>query len=160
MLAVAALAGAAIACSTTPPFLRGDPDPGGLILAALTTAERAVPPDAQVTLHQEYEPLWDSCDGRADAYGWSDPIVVVQFTTDEEADILAADADAALLAQGWQHSDTSNTDPGPTVRWTRTVAGSTVATATLQPFPAVTGDGVTWELTAQAPPKGKRVSGC
>ena len=129
MLAIG-VAGAAIGCGTAPSFLRGDADPGGMILAALLTVEQAVPPEAKVTLHQEYEPRWDSCDGRAGTFGWIDVIVIVDFTTDEQADTLATDTATALLTQGWQHTATSITDLGPSMQWTRTVAGSAAATAT------------------------------
>ncbi|MBN9609764.1 MAG: hypothetical protein BGO26_13360 [Actinobacteria bacterium 69-20] len=155
LLAVGAVAGAAVACGT-----RGDPDPGGKILAALMTVEQAVPHDARITLHQEYEPRWDSCDGRADTAGWSNPIVIVQFTTDESADTLVADTNTTLLTQGWQLTTRSSTDFGPSVGWTRTAAGSTVANATLQPFTGSAGRAITWELVATAPPNGRQASGC
>ncbi len=142
----------------------GNPDPGGHILASLKTVERVVPANAHVMLRQANEPRWDSCDGRAGTFGWDDVTVAVQFRTIRAPRALVSEADTALRAAGWQRTSTLNTPLGPGARWSRTVAGATVATVTLAPGTRGdrTGDGTGtyWDLGAVAPPQGQRVSGC
>jgi hypothetical protein len=136
----------------------GDPDPDGRILTALTTVERALPADAQVMLRQANEPRWDSCDGRSGTFGWDNIAVDMQFRTREQPRALVADADNLLRAVGWRRTGTVHSPLGPGARWSRTVAGSTVASAMLAP--GTSGDGVYWDLDALAPPQGQQVSGC
>lgn len=100
----------------------GNPDPGGHVLAALKTVERAVPANAQVMLRQANEPGWDSCDGRTGAFGWDDVTVGVQFRTIAAPHRLVSEADAALHAAGWQRTATLNTPLGPGACWSRMVA--------------------------------------
>lgn len=156
-LAVALVAGGGTAWAASHSD-HGDPDRGGRILAALTTVERALPADAEVTLRQEVEPRWDSCDARAGTFGWDDVTVAVQFRSRTAARTLISDADTALRAAGWQLAGTLSSRLGLGARWTRTVSGTTVANATLAP--GSRGEGTYWELDAVAPPQGHRVSGC
>ena len=136
----------------------GDPDPGGRILAALRTVEPAVPPDAEVMLRQAVEPRWDSCDARVGTVGWDDVTVAVQFRTGGPPEAVIARADAVLAAAGWHRTQAFGSPLGPGMRWARTVAGSTSATATLAP--GTNGALTYWDLDAVAPPHGPRVSGC
>ena len=138
----------------------GDPDPGGRVLAALVRVDQAIPADAQVMVRQAHEPQWDSCDGRAGTFGWTGVMVIVQFGTDEPASELISQADRILRAEGWQRTGTSTTPLGPTATWSRVVAGSTAATASLSPWTRGQGSPIYWDLDAMAPPHGQRVSGC
>lgn len=138
----------------------GNPDPGGHILTALKSVERAVPAGAQVSLRQASEPGWDSCDGRSGTFGWDDITVGVQFFTSVSPTVLVANTDKTLRAIGWQRTRTLNSPLGPGATWSRTVAGSTPATATLAPGTRGGGTGVYWDLDAVAPPQGQHVSGC
>ena len=136
----------------------GDPDPGGQILNALQSVRRAVPPGADVTLRQQNGSTWDSCDGRAGTFGWSDLTTDVQFRSRKAPRLLLDDADKALRAAGWQYASAKDSPPGPGSRWTRTVAGSTLASVILSP--ATGGNGTYWDLQALAPPQGQRTQGC
>lgn len=136
----------------------GDPDPGGRILAGLRTVESAIPADAEVLQRQADEPLWDSCDGRAQTAGWDDVTVSVQFRTTQPPETLLAQVQTALSAAGWHGGNDFSTPLGPGGRWTRAGTGTPSATATLTP--GTRGNGTYWELDALAPPNGQRVSGC
>jgi hypothetical protein len=138
----------------------GNADPGGHVLADLKTIERAIPTDANVMSRQANEPHWDSCDGQSGTFGWGDVTVYVAFRTRIQPDALIADADKALSAAGWRRAATLNTPLGPGARWSRTVLGTTMASATLAPGIRGDGTGTYWDLDAVAPPQGKRVSGC
>jgi hypothetical protein len=138
----------------------GDPDPGGRILAGLKSIESVVPADAEVMSRQASEPSWDSCDGRAGTFGWNKVVVNVQFRTGEQPGALVARTDRLLTVAGWHRTEAGGTPLGPRVRWSRTVAGSTVASALLSPGTRGGGSGTYWDLDAAAPPQGGQVSGC
>ena len=135
-----------------------DPDPGGRILNALQSVRRAVPPGADVTLRQQNGSTWDSCDGRTATFGWSNLTADVEFRSRKAPRLLLDDADKALRAAGWQYANAQDSPLGPGARWTRTVAGSTQASAILSP--ATGGNGTYWKLQALAPPLGQRTQGC
>ena len=136
----------------------GDPDPGGKILNALTSVRRAVPSGADVMMRQQNGSTWDSCDGRAGTFGWSDLTADVEFHSRKDPRLLLDDADKALRAAGWQFASAMDSPLGPGARWTRTVAGSTLASVILSP--ATGGNGTYWNLQALAPPQGQRTQGC
>jgi hypothetical protein len=138
----------------------GDPDPGGRILAGLKTIESVVPADAEVMLRQASEPIWDACDGREGTFGWNKVTVSVQFRTGEQPGALVARTDSLLTAAGWHRTGAEGTPLGPSAQWSRTVAGSTVASALLSPGTRGGGSGIYWDLDAAAPPQGQQVSGC
>ncbi len=127
----------------------GDPDPGGQILKSISTVELGLPSDAKVSLSQQVEPAWDSCDGIKGTFGWNDVQVHYLFTTGQSLTGLIAAADIKMRAAGW-----TTTGRGA---WTRPVNGGT-ATASL------TRDGGPksrhWELNADAPPIGPQATGC
>jgi len=138
----------------------GDPDPGGHILTVLKSVERAVPAHAQILLAQEHEPTWDSCDGRAGTFGWNDVIVATQFRTSGAPLTVVMAADKVLASAGWTRVAISHDPLGPDGRWSRTVPGGAVASATLALGTRGDGEAPHWELTAIAPPQGRRASGC
>jgi hypothetical protein len=154
------VAGGAGATWITTRSPRGNPDPGGRILAGLQTVESAIPADAEVMLRQASEPRWDSCDGRAGTFGWDNVTVNVQFRETEKPDALVAHIDEVLTGAGWRRVEASGTPLGPTARWSRSLSGPTVATAALGPGTRGDGSGIYWELGATAPPQGQHVSGC
>ncbi len=125
-------------------------DPGGKIMAALSTADAAVPPDAVVAYRNDDGPRWDSCDGRDGTFGWNDVVYQVGFTSDRADADLVARADAALVKRGWTAHGIPTPVNGRLVdHWTRSVpGGSATATARLDR----TGDG-SWILLAIAPQK-------
>ncbi|MBX6750806.1 MAG: hypothetical protein IRY85_14230 [Micromonosporaceae bacterium] len=135
---------------------RGDPDPGGRILTALTSVEVALPEDATAVNRQFLEPHWDSCDAFPGTEGWSDVMVLIDFQTDLAPEALGAKAGPALEAAGWVDDGVVPTPHGPSWRWTRTLDDGTVAHASLSSG-MLAG---TWNLAAIAPPHGRRASGC
>jgi hypothetical protein len=135
---------------------RGDPDPDGRILTALKSVEAALPSDATVVRREYIEPKWDSCDARPETEGWSDVMVLLEFQTDMDPEVLGEHAGRALELAGWVDDGVSATPYGRWWSWTQTLADGTVARAGLAPT-AVEGS---WELSAVAPPHGRRVSGC
>ena len=157
-LSLVLVAGAVTAAWSASLSSHGNPDPGGHRLSAIKTVAEALPADARVVLRQANEPRWDSCDGRPGTFGWDNVSSSVQFRTGTSAGKLIADADRALRAGGWHYANRLDSPLGPGVRWTQTVAGSAFATAMLTP--GASGDGTSWYLTAEAPPQGRRVSGC
>jgi hypothetical protein len=138
----------------------GDPDPAGRILAGLKTIESVVPADAEVTLRQASEPSWDSCAGREGTFGWTKVTVGMQFRTSEQPSALVARTDRLLTAAGWHRTGAEGTPLGPSAQWSRTVTGSTVASALLSPGTRGGGSGIYWDLDAAAPPQGQQASGC
>ena len=159
-LAVGVVVGAVSAACAPARSDHGDPDPGGRILVALKTVERAVPADARQVLRQANEPRWDSCDGRAGTFGWDDVTVYTQFRTGQRPRRLIATVGEAMRAAGWTRVTRLTTPLGPGLRWSRPTRGSTVATAMLAPETRGDGTGISWDLDAVAPPQGPRVSGC
>lgn len=150
-LATLALIAAISACgagSTDPPD--SSPDPGGRILAELQTAAAAVPSDASVIYRHDVEPQWDSCDGRADTYGWDDVVVQIHFNSPSSPGRIFGDGISRMAALGWsvsyQHGDTD-------LVWTRRLRNGTEGKAALSNVGG-------WTLYASAPPVGPRVRGC
>jgi hypothetical protein len=109
---------------------------------------------------QANEPNWDSCDGRTGTFGWDDVTVNVEFRSRVQPHTLVTQADKILEGDGWRRISTLTSPLGPGVRWSRTVAGSTVAMALLAPGTRGDGTGTFWDLDAVAPPQGQRASGC
>ena len=139
----------------------GDPDPGGQILNALQSVRRAVPPSADVTLRQQNGSTWDSCDGRAGTFGWSDLTADVEFRSRKAPRLLVDDADKALRAAGWQYASAQDSPLGPSARWTRTVAGSTQASVILSPATGGTGRTGTFKPSLRHRASGRKAAdGC
>lgn len=142
----------------------GDPggDPRGVRRQTLRSISVAVPSDAKVQSHSAGGPIWDSCDGRPGTQGWSDVINAFQFTSARSAATVVANAEATMKIAGWTLISTPSTPLGPSARWTKPVSGNVVAQALL----AVGTRGPNrhspsyWDLTASAPPAGRRASGC
>jgi hypothetical protein len=150
----------------------GDPDPGGKTLVALRSIETALPPFARDVGRQYIEAVWGSCDGRPGTFGWSDIGVYLMFGTAQESSFVVAYVTARLESIGWNGSEprttpTATGSPGDVlslatpVRLTfaRTLANGAEAFARLD---AWTRDGqtITWSLSAIAPPRVPRASGC
>ena len=109
-------------------------------------------------LHQRTEPLWNSCDGQASTCGWDDVVVDAQFRTAVPALRLIERTVALLAARGWVRDQHLKTPLGPAAAWTRTVAPGDTAQASLSP--GEDGSNFVWNLSADAAPLGRRVSGC
>jgi hypothetical protein len=160
-----AVAVAGIAITATLAFRHpgGDPggDPRGVRQQTLRSVSVAVPRGAKVQSHSVGRPIWDSCDGRPGTQGWSDVVDAYQFTSARSAATVVANAEATMNA-GWTLISTPSTPLGPSARWTKPVSGNVVAQALL----AVGTRGPNrhspsyWDLTASAPPAGRRASGC
>jgi hypothetical protein len=150
----------------------GDPDPGGQTLIALRSIETALPPFAVDVSRQYVEAAWDSCAGRPGTFGWSGIDVYLTFRTAQESSVVVAYVTGRLESIGWTGSEPRTTTPATgspgevlsltsSVRLTfvRTLANGAEAFARLS---ASTRDGqtITWSLTATAPPRGHRASGC
>jgi hypothetical protein len=85
------------------------------------------------------------------------PVVFpVQFRTGEQPGALVARTDSLLTAAGWHRTGAEDTPLGPSARWSRTVAGSTVASVLLSPGTRGGGGGIYWDLDVAAPPKANR----
>lgn len=140
----------------------GSPDPGGRIMAAVSTVQRAVPAQARIVRSQHVKPSWDSCDGRAGTFGWNDVAVVVTFTTPVPARTLLAATTARLLSAGWSpyQGKDGRYQPGPrSAWWSRPVPGGTALA--LLSRDGTRGGLPQWDLSAHAPPfSGPRASGC
>jgi hypothetical protein len=154
------LAGVSVALLLVPQAAcsgRGDPDPGGRILAALQSVKEAVPDGATVDFQHDVPAEWDSCDGLPENEGWNNITVSVQFRSDLTPEAILDFADRRLEEAGWVDESEIDSPLGPGLRWTQTLADGTEARASLAPG---TRDGATvfWDLTAIAPPHGRRVS--
>jgi len=160
ILAVTVVAGGAGATVITTHLSRGNPDPGGRILAGLQTVESAIPAETDVMLRQANEPRWDSCDGQAGTFGWNNVTFDVQFRVREQPDTLVGQVDEVLTGAGWHRMEASGTPLGPNARWSRTLSGPIVATAVLSEGTRGDGSGTYWDIGAAAPPQGRQASGC
>ena len=140
--------------------IHGDPDPGGQILDALRTVEAAVPP-AAIDVSEEYgEAHWDSCDGRAGTFGWSEISVILTFGTTLDPSALISYVTGRLEAGGWTMAGQEALSPlGPNQKFSRTLANGTEAVADIGPQMR-DGRTVMWSLRATAPPDGPTASGC
>ena len=136
----------------------GNPDPGGRIMTALSTIQKAVPAQAHLVRTERVKPGWDSCDGRLSTYGWDDVIVDLTFTTSQSPRSLMASASARLQAAGWsRYQDYAS---GPRVGWWWKPVPSGTAMALLDRDGTRAGV-PQWDLYAHAPPfAGPRSSGC
>jgi hypothetical protein len=148
------------ACAARGPGGHGDPDPGRAILAVLQPIGGALPDDATGVRRQDSEPQWSSCDGRPGTYGWTDVSVLIDFTTATPPDALISRADNRMVALGWTSGAAGSSVLGPSREWTRRLPDGTPVHALLTPWTRDYGDAVSWELTATAPPRGSRASGC
>ena len=135
-------------------------DPGGVRQQALRSISVAVPSDAQVQNHSAAGSIWSSCDGRSDTQGWSDVINDYQFTSARSAATVVANAQASMKIAGWKLTSTSASPLGPSVVWTKTVAGNAVAGTSLSVGTRGANSPSYWELDAGAAPAGTRASGC
>ncbi len=87
-------------------------------------------------------------------------MVAVQFRSDIQPAALLAKADQSLRAAGWQQVQDLASPLGPGRKWSRRVDGPAEATAILAPGTSGAGTDKYWQLTATAPPSGRRSSGC
>lgn len=153
---------AGMATTATLAFWHPGGDPGGIRRQTLRSVSVAVPRDAKVQSHSVGRPIWDSCDGRPGTQGWSDVVDAYQFTSARSAATVVAGAEASMKIAGWTLRSNPATPLGPSAMWTKTVSGNVVAQALL----AVGTRGPNrhslsyWNLTASAPPAGRRASGC
>ena len=137
-------------------LLRGNPDPGGRIVKALSASEVALPSDAHVTRRQEVEPYWISCSIGGPS-GWNGAFVYVDFTSDLSTQAMLASANARLNAQGWKLSSPDASASDILWTWTRSVASGT---ALVQLSPVGKRDADQWGLIASAPPMSTRLARC
>ena len=139
---------------------RGNPDPGGRRLKALSSVSIALPKNAQVHLRTVAEPHWDSCDGRKGTFGWSDVGVYYQFTTNEGESELVKTAASILTSHGWHVTQQTNAG-GPYLTGRKFLDKTIPLQVTLSPGYQVAGGPISyWDISAFAPPVGPRVSGC
>lgn len=122
-------------------------DPGGRVLAEISSIAAALPADARLDSEQRGEPIRDSCDGRSGTEGWSPVSAAEWFHTALSAEELRGQIDAGLQRVGWR--------PAHSVLWELDLANGSTASASLSPY----GDG-RWSLVAIAPPVGTAASGC
>ena len=130
-------------------------DPGARILALLKPTASAIPNDARIAYRHNIEPLWDSCDGQAGTFGWSDVVMQVHFRTSTKPREVFAHAASVLARQGWMPGRVSEPDgPGLRSDWTkRSPSALSVSLSNNTPDTA-------WDLYASAAPLGRRASGC
>lgn len=139
---------------------RGNPDPGGRRLEALSSVSIALPENAHVHLRTVAEPHWDSCDGRKGTFGWSDVSVYYEFTTNEGESQLAETAASILTSHGWRVTQQTNAG-GPYLIGRKFLDKTIPLKVTLSANYQVVGGPISyWDLSAFAPPSGQRVSGC
>jgi hypothetical protein len=137
--------------------IRGNPDPRGRILAQLAAVARSLPNDAVIAYRTDQEPKWDSCDGRRGTEGWDNASVSIGFTSGQAADDVLAHVEDAVGHLGWESFSQAAVPQGVTASWSKAIQGAP-GPGMLQ-LSAGNGDGV-WLLLAQAPPVGRRASGC
>jgi len=159
-LAVAAAVLGGCARAPAAPAPTGDPDPGGRVLTVLRSVERAVPAHAQILGQHEHEPTWDSCDARPGTFGWNDVSVSTDFRAGGAPLAVVMAADRVLSTAGWRRVAVSRDPLGPVGRWSRPVPGGAEAAATLAVATRGDSEAPYWELSALAPPQGRRAGGC
>jgi hypothetical protein len=142
--------------------IRGNPDPRGRILAQLAAVASSLPNDAVIAYRTDQEPKSDSCDGRRGTEGWDNASVSIGFTSGQAADDVLAHVEDAVghlwvCHLGWESFSQAVVPQGVTASWSKAIQGAP-GPGMLQ-LSAGNGDGV-WLLLAQAPPVGRRASGC
>jgi len=131
----------------------GPGDPGGHIMGQLRAVKGALPSLASVNYAQYVEPHQDSCDGNPATRGLSDVTLDINFQWPESPATLVDQVSRNLDSHGWSNRMVSLTPAGGS--WEKRLTNGTTATAVLDH----NGDG-SWVLIADAPPVGKRVTGC
>jgi hypothetical protein len=132
-------------------------DPEGRVLHQLQPAAQALPSDAHVIYRYDFEPKWDSCDGRQGTFGWNNVILQIRFESRTPTIALVEHADGTLRRLGWSYEY----DRSGQVGWTKQLANGSVASAQLSnAVPDQGGLTQKWDLFVGAPPIGTRVSGC
>lgn len=129
-------------------------DPGGHILQQLQPVTGAIPPTATVESTHFDEPLWDSWDGRAGTFGWSDVVAQIGFSWAGTPSALMAYAGTEMMRRGWGPDMPTFENGVVGASWTKVLVNGTVARAQLGIEPG----GSSWMLVAQAPPLRPRVS--
>ncbi|MGH3851694.1 MAG: hypothetical protein ACRDRT_18710, partial [Pseudonocardiaceae bacterium] len=66
-----------------------------------------VPVSARVISEKGVPPRWDSCDGRADSFGW-DPVRVLEVIELGDPGSSAGRVEQKLTATGWTYERTTN----------------------------------------------------
>ncbi len=139
---------------------RGNPDPGGHRLKALSSVSIALPKNADVHLRTIAEPHWDSCDGRKGTFGWSDVSMYYEFTTTEGENQLVKAAASMLTSHGWRVTQQTNAG-GPYLTGRKFLDKTIPLKVTLSPDYQVAGGPISyWNLSAFSLPVGSRASGC
>jgi hypothetical protein len=131
---------------------RSGGDPGGQILAQLRPVARAVPRTAAVVYAHFDEPSWDSWDGMAGTFGWTDVVSQIHFTWSSTPSTLITYTGDELTKLGWGSYSQIVENGVPGGEWTKELDNGTLARIQLGADP-----GGGWTLFAQAPPVGPRV---
>jgi hypothetical protein len=102
--------------------------------------------------------MWESCDGIAGTFGWSDVVVQANFTTSKSEVAVFAYADKVVSKLGWKAESLGEADGVGSVRstWTKVIAPVGVVRLTLSNNSP---DGA-WVLITTASPEGHPVKGC
>lgn len=145
----------AVGCASDPSAPTPGGDPNGQIMQVLRQATTAMPSDATTLFFHADEPRWESCGGRAGTYGWTDVVVDVGFTSSASDRSIAEHAAHTLDAQHWSIAYQRFGSPGDSFGWDKRLSSG--STATIQ-FSSP--DRVSWTLLGDAPPSGRRISGC
>jgi len=131
-------------------------DPGGRILAQLRAVQTGVPKSASVNDSEFDEPFrLDSCKGKPGTQGWNDVVANISFQWSGSRAFLVSYVAEHLRKMGWGHFTVQYGYGAPSWQWTMRLANGTTALAGLDH-----GYKSTWGLSADAPPVGKRASGC
>jgi hypothetical protein len=147
---MALLAGGLVFRLSRPSRPLGDPE--GRILEQLRPVSHALPPTATVGYAQFDEPHWDSWDGEAGTFGWSDVVTQIGFSWSGTPSALIGYANAKLTRLGWDSYVPTIESGVPGGSWTKRLKNGTEARTQL----SVDADGSGWTLIAQAPPRGPR----
>jgi hypothetical protein len=132
-------------------------DRNGHILEALAReADRVVVPDATVLLRKEFEPTWDSCDGRKGTGGWQPVRVLVQLRLNAEAEAAGLSVDRQIANAGWMQTLHPSVNPWDS-RWSRQLPTGQTADLMVVGMPGATS---TFSLVYTAQPPGPAPSGC
>jgi hypothetical protein len=125
----------------------GDPH-GHLLHALVDVLPEAIPPSAKVVSRHQFEPIWDSCDGRSGTLGWDPARVVVTLALT----VSPTEITDRLPRSGW----TRQTSFPDQQRWSRHLSsGRAVALDLL----TTKSDGSV-DLVLSAQPPGPMARGC
>ncbi len=136
-------------------------DPGGRILDTLRGAAQALPSDAHVLYWHDFEPKWDSCDGRPGTFGWDNVDVQIRFGSRRPTGAVLRWADQTLRGLGWRPDYVNKQSAFIQVGWTRRLDNGAIARAQLSNgLPDQSAATLRWDLFVTAPPVGPQASGC